>query len=359
MTTQASIPSAKRLLRTLNGEALWPPPMWLMRQAGRFLPEFRAMREKADFLTRCMTPDIATELTLQPIRRFGMDGAILFSDILILPWAMGQSLRFVAGTGPVLGAIRSEQDLLALDPARIAEATAPVLETLTRLRAILDGPDAVGVAKPGGTTLLGFTGSPFTVACYMVEGKGSREFAITREMAFREPALFDRLITLLTETTAAYLCAQGEAGAEAVMLFDSWSGLLPPSEFRRHVIAPTRQIVQAVKARHPHVRIVGFPRLAGVMIAEYARETGVDVVALDTGADMRTVSTLLPETLGVQGNLDPVAVLAGGEAMRREALAIREAGRGRAHVFNLGHGVLPETPVEHVEDLVRTVRETP
>ena len=358
MTTQTHIPPAKRLLRALNGEAQWPPPMWLMRQAGRFLPEFRAMRAQADFLTRCMTPDIATELTLQPIRRFGMDGAILFSDILILPWAMGQSLEFVEGTGPVLGAIRSEQDLKALDPARIAEATAPVLETLTRLRKAVDGPDSIGAAKPGATTLLGFTGAPFTVACYMVEGRGSREFSITRNMAFSEPALFDRLMALLTETTATYLCAQIEAGAEAVMLFDSWAGLLPPSEFRRLVIQPSRQIVQTIKARYPHVRVVGFPRLAGVMAAEYARDTGVDVLALATGADMAAVRNMVPQPLCLQGNLDPVAVLAGGEAMRREALHVREAGRGRAHVFNLGHGVLPQTPVEHVADLVRTVRET-
>jgi uroporphyrinogen decarboxylase len=234
-----------------------------------------------------------------------------------------------------------------------------VLETLSRLRKAVDGPESIGVAKPGATTLLGFTGAPFTVACYMVEGRGSREFSVTRNMAFSEPALFDRLMALLTETTATYLCAQIEAGAEAVMLFDSWAGLLPPSEFRRHVIQPSRQIVQTIKARYPHVKVVGFPRLAGVMAAEYARETGVDVLALDTGADMATVRNMVPDTLGLQGNLDPVAVLAGGEAMRREALQVREAGRGRAHVFNLGHGVLPQTPVEHVADLVQTVRETP
>ena len=357
MKTHSHIPSAKRLLRTLNGEALWPPPMWLMRQAGRFLPEFRALRAKADFMTRCMTPDIATELTLQPIRRFGMDGAILFSDILILPWAMGQPLDFVAGTGPVLGAIRTAQDLDKLDAGMIAEKTAPVLETLTRLRGILDGPDSIGAAAPGSTTLMGFTGSPFTVACYMVEGGGSKEFAQTRRMAFAEPALFDRLIDLLTTTTADYLCAQVEAGAEAVMLFDSWAGLLPPSQFRRHVIEPTRQIVAALKARYPHVRVVGFPRLGGVMVAEYARQTGVDVVALDTGADIAQIRPLLPAGVGIQGNLDPISVLAGGEAMRAEARAICHAGRGLPHVFNLGHGVLPETPVEHVEDLVRIVRE--
>ncbi|MFT8444086.1 MAG: uroporphyrinogen decarboxylase [Acetobacter orientalis] len=358
MSSNTHTSSSKRLLRTLNGEAMWPPPMWLMRQAGRFLPEFRAMRAKADFLTRCMTPDIATELTLQPIRRFGMDGAILFSDILILPWAMGQSLEFVEGKGPVLGAIRSEQDLAKLDPKRIADVTAPVLETLTRLNKTLNGSENIGVAQAGATTLLGFTGSPFTVACYMVEGGGSREFAITREMAFSEPALFDRLMALLTETTATYLCAQIEAGAEAVMLFDSWAGLLPPSEFRRHVIAPTRQIVQHIKSRHPNVKIIGFPRLGGLLVPEYARDTGVDVVALDTGADIALMRDLIPQHVGLQGNLDPLAVLAGGEAMRREALAVRNAGKGRAHVFNLGHGVMPQTPVDHVADLVKTVRET-
>ncbi|MGO3518021.1 MAG: uroporphyrinogen decarboxylase [Acetobacter cibinongensis] len=358
MNSNSHIPSAKRLLRTLNGEALWPPPMWLMRQAGRFLPEFRAMRAKADFLTRCMTPDIATELTLQPIRRFGMDGAILFSDILILPWAMGQSLEFVEGKGPVLGAIRTAQDLAKLDRNRIAEATAPVLETLSRLHKTLNGAENIGVAKAGATTLLGFTGSPFTVACYMVDGGSSREFAVTRDMAFSEPALFDKLMALLTETTADYLCAQIEAGAEAVMLFDSWAGLLPPSEFRKHVIAPTRQIVKTIKAKHPTVRVIGFPRLGGMLVPEYAHETGVDVVALDTGADLSLARTLIPEHIGLQGNLDPLAVLSGGEAMRREALSVRNAGKGRAHVFNLGHGVLPQTPVEHVEELVKTVRET-
>lgn len=357
MSSMTEIPSSKRLLRTLNGEAMWPPPMWMMRQAGRFLPEFRAMRAQANFLTRCMTPEIATELTLQPIRRFGMDGAILFSDILILPWALGQSLEFVEGKGPVLGAIRNEQDFAKLDRNRIADVVTPVLETLSRLRKVLDGVDDIGVAKGGATTLMGFTGSPFTVACYMVEGGGSREFAITRQMAFSEPALFDRIMALLTETTADYLCAQIEAGAEAVMLFDSWAGLLPPSEFRRHVIAPTKQIVQAVKAKHPSVRIIGFPRLGGMMVPEYARETGVDVVALDTSADLATMRKQIPPHIALQGNLDPIAVLAGGEAMRREALTVRNAGKGSAHVFNLGHGVLPQTPVEHVTDLVKTVRE--
>ncbi|NHN89083.1 uroporphyrinogen decarboxylase [Acetobacter sp. LMG 1627] len=354
MTTTHGTDENRRLLRTLKGEAMWPPPIWLMRQAGRFLPEFRALREKADFLTRCMTPDLATEITLQPIRRFAMDGAILFSDILILPWAMGQSLEFIEKRGPVLEPIRSAADLARLDPKRIAERTAPVGETLRRVRKALG--EQVGAAAPDTVTLIGFAGAPFTVGCYMVEGGGSREFAQTRLMAYREPALFDRLIDLLTETTASMLADQIEAGAQAVMLFDSWAGLLPPQEFRRHVINPTRQIVSYLKGRYPHVPVIGFPRLAGVMSPEYARETGVDAMALDTGADLTTVAKQVSPNLVLQGNLDPVSVLAGGEGMLREALSIREAGRGRAHVFNLGHGVLPETPHEHVGELLAALR---
>lgn len=344
----------RRLLRTLKGEAMWPPPVWLMRQAGRFLPEFRALREKADFLTRCMTPELATDITLQPIRRFAMDGAILFSDILILPWAMGQSLEFIEKQGPVLTPIRSRADLDRLDPKRIPERTAPVAETLRRVRKALG--EQVGAAAPDTVTLIGFAGAPFTVSCYMVDGGSSKEFAQTRLMAFRDPGLFDRLIDLLTETTATMLADQIEAGAQAVMLFDSWSGLLPPREFRRHVINPTRQIVTFLKERYPDVPVIGFPRLAGVMAPEYARETGVDAMALDTGADLTTVASQVRSDLVLQGNLDPVAVLAGGEAMVQEALAIREAGRGRPHVFNLGHGVLPETPTEHVGDLIAALR---
>ncbi len=348
--------TAKRLLRVLNGEAVWPPPIWLMRQAGRYLPEFRAMRAQADFITRCMTPDIATELTLQPIRRFGMDGAILFSDILILPWAMGQSLEFVDGTGPVLEPVRTEADLARLDPSRVGERTAPVMEALRRLRATLDAPGRVGVAEGGQTTLLGFAGSPFTVACYMVEGGGSKEFAVTRGMAYSQPALFDRLIDILTQGTAAMLCDQIAAGAEAVVLFDSWAGMLPPAQFERQVIAPTRAIVGAIRAQYPDVPIVGFPRLAGMSVGRYAAGTGVSAVALDTSADLTLAAALLPEGMAIQGNLDPLCLVAGGAALAREADAIREAMRGRPHVFNLGHGVLQQTPPEHVGALVEQVR---
>lgn len=353
---ESELMTTKRLLRVLNGEAVWPPPIWLMRQAGRYLPEFRALRAKADFITRCMTPDIATEITLQPIRRFGMDGAILFSDILILPWAMGQSLEFIDGTGPVLEPIRTAADLARLDPARVADRTAPVMETLRRLRASLDAPGQLGVAEGGQTTLLGFAGSPFTVACYMVEGGGSREFAFTRGMAYSEPALFDRLIDLLVQNTASMLCDQIEAGAEAVMLFDSWAGLLPPAQFERYVIAPTRAIVQAIRAGHPDTPIIGFPRLGGLLIGRYASETGVNAIGLDTGADLELAAGVLPKGMVTQGNLDPLCLIAGGTSLAQEADAIRNAMRGRPHIFNLGHGVLPQTPPEHVGALVEQMR---
>mgnify|MGYP003365716051 CR=1 FL=1 len=351
MVRDPSFPAArnvatKPLLRVLHGEAVWPPPIWLMRQAGRYLPEFRAMRAQADFLTRCMTPDIATELTLQPIRRYGMDGAILFSDILILPWALGQKLEFIEGRGPVLDPLRTRADLDRLDPSRVEEVTAPVRETLRRLTTEL----------PSHTTLLGFAGSPFTVACYMVEGGGSRDFAMTRTMALTETALFERLIDLLTEQTATMLVGQIDAGAEAVVLFDSWAGLLPPSQFRRWVIEPTRRIVDHIRAARPHAKIIGFPRLAGVMTAEYASRTGCDALACDTGADLAVVAASTASTLPLQGNLDPVILLAGGETLVSEARAIRDSMRGRPHIFNLGHGVMQETPPEHVAALVEAVR---
>ncbi|QDH16891.1 uroporphyrinogen decarboxylase [Swingsia samuiensis] len=338
-------PSQKPLLKALNGEAVWPPPIWLMRQAGRYLPEFRAMREKADFLTRCMTPDMAEELTLQPIRRYAMDGAILFSDILILPWAMGQSLEFIEGRGPVLNAIKSYSDLEKLSLSRVPDITAPVRETLSRLRKSL----------PQMTTLLGFAGSPFTVSCYMVEGGGSKDFAVTRKMMQTEPVLFDKLIEKLTIGTAEMLCGQIEAGAETVMLFDSWAGILPPSAFRKYVIEPTRQIVAHIQKRYPLIPIIGFPRLGGVMVKEYVEKTGVKTLALDTVADPAKVSELVPNVT-LQGNLDPMILFSGGENLRKEALSIRDKLRGKPHVFNLGHGVMQHTPPENVAELVKTVR---
>ncbi len=341
--------NAKPMLRALAGEPVWPPPIWLMRQAGRYLPEYRAIRETAGgFIARCTTPDLATEITLQPVRRFGMDGAILFSDILILPWALGQSLEFVEGEGPVMTPIRDSRGLAVLDPARAEALTAPVMETVRRTRASL----------PDHTTMIGFAGSPFTVACYMVEGGGSRDFAETRRLAYATPDFFASLLTVLVQATIDYLSAQIEAGAETVMLFDTWAGILPPSQFALHVMEPTAAIVDALNQRHPGVPVIGFPRLAGTLAADYAERTGVDAVALDTSVDAAAIAASLPDGVAVQGNLDPIAVIAGGEAMRAEALRIRDSLRGRPHIFNLGHGILPHTPPEHVADLVETLRAT-
>jgi uroporphyrinogen decarboxylase len=340
----------KPLLRALAGEAVWPPPIWLMRQAGRYLPEYRAVRAGVrDFIALCTTPDLAAEVTLQPIRRYGFDAAILFSDILILPWALGHGLAFKEGEGPVLPKLRDAAGLAALDPTRLAQAVAPVLETVRRVRA--------GLAKEGfdRTALIGFAGAPFTVACYMVEGGGSRDFAATRAMAYADPALFGGLMDRLTEATIEYLSAQAEAGAEALMLFDSWAGVLSPTLFRQHVIAPATRIVAALRQRHPGIPVIGFPRLAGLMVGAYA-ETGVNAVALDTGMDLRHAASLLPDGMAMQGNLDPMALVAGGAALTEETDAILRAMRGRPFIFNLGHGIVPQTPPEHVAALRERIR---
>ena len=337
----------KTLLRALNGEAVWPPPMWLMRQAGRYLPEYRELRAKAgDFIALCTDPALAAEVTLQPIRRFGFDAAILFSDILMLPWALGHGLRFAEGEGPVLPRLRDQAGVEALDRGRLAEAIAPVLETVRRVRAALDAR----------TALIGFAGGPFTVACYMIEGGGSKDFAATRQMAHEDPDLFGRLMQVLTEATIDYLLAQIGAGAEAVMLFDSWAGVLSPSLFRAHVTAPARRIVGALRLRYPEVPIIGFPRLAGVMLADYAVLARVNGIGMDTAMDPGRAQWLVPKRTALQGNLDPMALLAGGRAMRDEASSILLAMRGRPFVFNLGHGIVPQTPPEHVSALVELVR---
>ena len=341
----------KSLIRALNGEAIWPPPVWAMRQAGRYLPEYRAIRASVpDFIALCTTPALAADVTLQPIRRYGFDAAILFSDILLLPWALGQGLEYREGEGPVLPPLRDEAAFRTLDPARVAAKTAPVMEAVRQVR--------LGLTKEGfnDTTLIGFAGAPFTVACYMVEGAGSRDFAATRGLAYRDPALFDRLIDLLTETTIEYLSAQAEAGAEALMLFDSWSGVLPPTQFRRHVIAPTSRIVAALRSLHPTVPVIGFPRMAGFSAGAYARETGVRGIGLDTSVDLSVAAAALPPGVTVQGNLDPLLLVAGGAAMAAEARAILATMKGRPFIFNLGHGIVPQTPPEHVAALIEVVR---
>ena len=334
------------MMRVLAGQAVSPPPVWLMRQAGRYLPEYRALRGTVpELLTAFTTPELATELTLQPIRRFDVDAAILYSDILILPWALGHGLRFEEGRGPVLPKLAGAAGVDALDLARAADMTAPVLETVRRVRAAL---------SPG-KALIGFAGAPFTVACYMVEGGGSKDFDRTRAMAYAEPALFARLMGVLVEATIAFLSAQIEAGADAVMLFDSWAGILSPGLFRRHVVEPARVIVQALRARHD-VPVIGFPRLAGMMLGEYATRTGVNGVGMDTACDPVQAGAAVPAHVALQGNLDPLALLAGGSALAEQARAILDAMRGRPHIFNLGHGILQQTPPEHVAELIGLVR---
>jgi uroporphyrinogen decarboxylase len=331
----------KRLLRVLDGERLDPPPLWLMRQAGRYLPEYRATRAQAGgFLDLCMTPALAAEVTLQPLRRYGFDAAILFSDILVLPWAMGQGLTYGEGEGPRLPPIRDAAGLAALRLDRMVERTAPVREAVRLIAGQL-----------GEAALIGFAGAPFTVACYMVDGRGG-DFLETRALAYRDPGLFAALIDLLTEGTIETLAGQIEAGAEVVMLFDTWAGLLPPSLFATHVVGPAKRITAAIRARFPAVPVIGFPRLAGASLASYAHQTRVQAVGMDTRTDPAT----LPADLVVQGNLDPLALLAGGKALEKEIASVRQAVGSRPHIFNLGHGILKETPPQNVARLVELVR---
>jgi len=340
----------KSLLRALRGEAVWPPPIWLMRQAGRYLLEYRAVRAQAgDFVALCTTPTLATEVTLQPVRRFGLDAAILFSDILMLPWALGYDVAYREGKGPVLPPLRDRAAVEALDSTRMLAAIEPILETVRRTG------EHLGTEQPG-VALIGFAGAPFTVACYMVEGAGSKDFAATRTMAHRDPGLFTRLIGRLADATVLYLEAQIEAGAEAVMLFDTWAGLLSPIRFRQYVIGPTGMIVRHLKQRFPSVPVIGFPRLSGQLIGEYAAITKVDAVAMDTAMDPALVWAVVPSTTALQGNLDPMALVAGGSALAEEAGRLLDAARGHPFVFNLGHGIVPQTPPEHVAELVRLVR---
>jgi len=333
------------LLAVLRGERRDPPPVWLMRQAGRYLPEYRALRaSKGGFLELAYDSDAAAEITLQPIRRFGFDGAILFSDILVIPHALGQDLRFEAGEGPRLSPTLIDRTLADLVP--VPERLEPIYGTVRRVRAAL----------PDETTFLGFAGSPWTVATYMVAGQGSREQAETRRMAYRDPAGFQAIIDALVDATTDYLSKQIEAGVDAVQLFDSWSGSLAPREFERWVIAPTAELVRRLRERHPRTPIIGFPKGAGGKLPAYARETGVDAIGLDETVDPAWAHANLPEGLTVQGNLDPLALVTGGAALDTAVDAILGAFPGRPHVFNLGHGILLDTPIDHVERLLVRIR---
>ena len=340
-----SEPENRPLLAVLRGERRDPPPVWFMRQAGRYLPEYRELRaQKGGFLALVNDSEAACEITLQPLRRFGFDGAILFSDILMIPYAMGQDLWFEAGEGPRLAPALVDHALDGLQG--VAERLEPVYGTVRKVRAAL----------PSGVTFLGFAGSPWTVATYMVAGQGSREQSEARRLAYRDPAAFQAIIDAIVDATVEYLSGQIVAGVDAVQLFDSWSGSLSPAQFERWVIAPTVAIVERLRTRHPDIPVIGFPKGAGGKLAAYARETGCHAIGLDETVDPVWANDVLPEGLPVQGNLDPLALIAGG-AMLDEAIdVIRRAFQSRPHVFNLGHGIQQDTPLAHVEQALRRIR---
>jgi len=334
------------MLAVLNGQTMSPPPVWMMRQAGRYLPEYRQLRsDKGSFLDLVYDSNAAAEVTLQPLKRFPeLDAAILFSDILIVPFAIGQNLSFVAGEGPRLTpplASAALDDLQAF-PARLE----PIYETVRKVKAALEP----------SKTLIGFAGAPWTVATYMVAGQGSRDQSETRRMAYSDPGRFGAIIERIEEITLDYLSGQIEAGAEVVQLFDSWSGSLAPAEFERWVIAPTARIASEINRRHPRVRFIGFPKGAGGKLGAYARETGIDAVGIDETVDPVWADGELPSGMPVQGNLDPLALLAGGEGLSAAVRRILDAFAGRPHIFNLGHGILQETPIAHVEQMLAEVK---
>lgn len=318
-----------------------------MRQAGRYLPEYRQVRaETKGFLDLCYSPNLATEVTLQPLRRYGMDAAILFSDILVVPHALGQHVTFVEGEGPSLRPIRNAQQVEALANEGLHERLAPVYETVRRL----------STAIPPTTALIGFAGAPWTVATYMVEGGGSKEFSETKKLAYGQPAVFQRLIDVLIQATGDYLIAQIDAGAEAIQLFDSWAGVLPEDEFDKWVIAPTRALVNRLKAERPQIPVIGFPRGAGILYQRYVEETAVSGVSLDTGIPLEWAAKTLQPRCTVQGNLDPQWLVVGGEAMLTAADRVFQVlGKG-SFVFNLGHGITPAASPDHVAQLAERIR---
>ena len=337
----------KKFIRALKGEAVVPPPLWLMRQAGRHLEEYRALRAKnKNFLKFCYSPDLATEATLQPILRYGLDAAILFSDILVIPDALGQQVEFVSREGPKLDPVSKAEDLKIFDRSGLHDHLAPVYETITRIKKKL----------PKETSLIGFAGAPWTVATYMVEGGSSKDYQKTRTWAYQSPQSFSMLIDLLVDTTSDYLIRQIDAGVEAIQIFDSWAGVLPPGQFEQWALAPVKEIIRRICQSHPDIPVIGFPRGAGFQYVKYAKEAGVDAVSLDSTVPLEWAAENIQPICAVQGNLDNLALLAGGEIMEQEVCRILQAFSGGPFVFNLGHGILPETPVPHVERLVELVR---
>lgn len=339
----------KKLLRVLAGEYAEPPPVWLMRQAGRYLPEYREIRRRAgSFLDLCYTPELAEEVTLQPIRRYGFDAAILFADILLVPQSLGLRLWFVEGEGPRLSPVAGRGDLGRMRPVDEIDGTlSPIYETVRRLRKSL----------PAETALIGFAGAPWTVATYMVAGRGTPDQGPARRFAYSDPDGFQKLIDRVSEATVHYLSRQIEAGAEAVKIFDSWAGALPPGEFRRWVLEPTTRIVTTLRARHPGVPIIGFPRGSGLGSVEYATTTGVECLAVDTAMPMPALRPLISPNTALQGNLDPLLMVLGGNALTATARALVDQMRGTPFVFNLGHGITPDADPAHVDLLLRAVRE--
>ncbi|MFC3053669.1 uroporphyrinogen decarboxylase [Kordiimonas pumila] len=337
----------KPLLETLKGNPGNKVPFWFMRQAGRYLPEYREIRKTApSFMDFCYNPDKATEVTLQPIRRYGMDGAILFADILVVPDGLGQKVWFEAGHGPKLDAVKTLDSFNKLSLNGFHQRVGNVYETVSRLRKAL----------PENVTLLGFAGAPWTVATYMIEGAGSKDHAAARQMGYGNPELFGKILDMLVDATAEYLCKQIEAGADVVQIFDSWSAALPETMFEKWVIEPTKAIVEKVRAKHSETPIIGFPRLAGAMLKRYTEETDVNGVSLDTGVPLGYAAREIQPLACVQGNLDPHLVVSGGDAMVKEALRILEGLKAGSHIFNLGHGFVPETPPENVALLSETIK---
>ena len=343
---QTETQALKPLLSVLRGRPCTPRPMWMMRQAGRYLPEYRQLRQdKGSFLDLVYDSDAAAEVTIQPLERFPqLDAAILFSDILIVPFAIGQNLAFVTGEGPRLTPPLISAELESLTP--YAARLDPVYETVRKVKAQL-GQDK---------TLIGFAGSPWTVATYMVAGQGSRDQSEARRLAYADPGRFGDIIARIEQVTLDYLLGQVEAGAEALQLFDSWAGSLSPAQFERWVIAPTARLVAALKQRHPDVPVIGFPKGAGGKLGAYALETMVDCIGLDETVDPAWAAATLPDELPVQGNLDPLALIAGGRELKAATRRILDAFAGRPHIFNLGHGILPDTPIAHVEQLIKLVK---
>jgi uroporphyrinogen decarboxylase len=337
----------KPLLRTLAGEQCGVPPIWLMRQAGRYLPEYRAIRERtASFLDLCFNPKLACEVTLQPIRRFGFDAAILFSDILVVPHALGQHVTFEAGEGPRLDALKEPSAIERLRPGIDHAKLTPIYETIVRVKAEL----------PPAIALLGFCGAPWTVATYMIAGCGTVDQSPARLFAYRHPESFAKLIEILIEASASYLVKQFAAGVDAVQIFDTWAGVLPADEFRKWCIEPTVRIVASVREQFPAARIIGFPRGAGTELPCYLEAVPIDAVGLDWMTELNFARDYIQPLRTIQGNLDPLVLLAGGAALDRATDAILEAFGRHPFIFNLGHGILPETPIGHVERLIARVR---